>query len=559
MARPGGMAWSRRPRGPGGVSGRGWAGARGTCGNPVRRIETGTGNAAGLAHPCTTTAMRMRGRRSLEETQLGMPKLVAGLFGAAFLFSFLLTPVTRLLAQRWGWLDPPDSVRKVHGTPMPRIGGIAILLGWLLPLLGLQALGGLEPSSTSLIWRLLPAVLAIFATGLLDDAIGLNAKQKLAGQAVAALLACWAGLYFRTLAGFELHPAVGVALTLIWLIACSNCYNLIDGVDGLAAGTGLIAALAIVAVSLMEGHVLPLLLAIPLAGSLLGFLPFNFNPASIFLGDSGSLLTGFVLGCCLVQWPHRNGTLLDAVAPCIILAIPFLDAGISVIRRWLDEKPICLGDQGHLHHRLLGAGLGPRGVAIAFYVGGLLAAAVAVVRISGGSAATVAATAVFGLVIAAAAAHLYRRELLVLMELPRNMSLRRRARTRVALRGYEARLRRAGTPEECWRTLGDAAREFGFTMSALRIGDRHFEDGLPAAERISWTLRVALPRSGFVTVECPIGIALSVETVCDALVRGLTLKAGEFLPARVAPLSGSRGDGRSFAAGVAESKPVTVR
>src|SRR5207247_514333 len=165
---------------------------------------------------------------------------------------------------------------------------------------------------------------------------------------------------------------VSLPLTLLWLVGCANAFNLIDGVDGLATGLGLFATLTMVIAALLHGNLTLAIATAPLAGALLGFLRYNFNPASIFLGDSGSLLVGFLLGCYGVLWTQKSATLLGMAAPLMALSIPILDVCLSIGRRFLSQSPIFGADRGHIHHRLLDRGLSPRRVALLLYaVGGL--------------------------------------------------------------------------------------------------------------------------------------------------------------------------------------------
>ncbi len=455
----------------------------------------------------------------------------AGLAAAGFLLSLIFTPIARSLALRSGWVDRPDDERKRHAAPTPRNGGVAVLAAWFLAILMFHFAGAMDQTALGRIAGLIPAILTIFVTGLLDDLIELTPKQKLGGQAAAALLACASGLYFKSLAGFAIDPIPGVGLTVIWLMTCPNCFNLIDGADGLAAGIGAIAAVAVVAASLQASDPLPMLLAAPLAGALLGFLRHNFSPASIFLGDSGSLFSGFVLGCCLILWPTQGNTGLAALAPVFVFAVPFLDTGISVVRRYLAEQPICGGDHGHLHHRLKDSGLPAPAVALSLYGAGVAGAAAGLIQSSRSSAAGMLATALYCLAIVSAAACLYKPEWRILRELVRKPQLRSRARARVALGEYERVWQSAGSPDECWWTLRQVAREAGFSHCSLRIGDRHFEDRSTGQERPGWTLLVRLPESGYVALAGSPESAASLDAVVDALVRSLSSKALEFSPA----------------------------
>src|SRR5579863_1778740 len=243
---------------------------------------------------------------------------------SSFTLSLLLTPLCRNLFRRMSLVDIPDTHRKSHRTPVPHLGGIPIAVSYVMAcaLLMLTPLRGgvLVSSHLALVWKLLPAAGVVFATGILDDLFGLKPWQKLAGQLLGALIACWAGVRVVSVSGFSAASWIGLALTVLWLVGSTNAFNLIDGVDGLAAGIGLFAAVTMVLAALLLQSNVPLALAtIPLAGSLLGFLRYNFNPASIFLGDSGSLLVGFLLGCFGVIWSQKSATILGMTAPLMAL------------------------------------------------------------------------------------------------------------------------------------------------------------------------------------------------------------------------------------------------
>jgi len=228
--------------------------------------------------------------------------LILTLGALSVLIALVLTPIVRDGIGKFGFLDHPDGVRKKHTTAIPRVGGIAIVIAYVATF----AIAFLLPFSYTFVLRkALPNILQlsmvasmVFLTGVLDDLVGLTAWQKLTGLGGASALAYWAGIrvdihLFHFLPGW---PLLGFVITVIWLVGCANAFNLIDGMDGLAAGVGLVATLAMLIAALTQGN-MPLALAtMPLAGCLLGFLKYNFNPASVFLGDSGSLCIGFVLG-----------------------------------------------------------------------------------------------------------------------------------------------------------------------------------------------------------------------------------------------------------------------
>src|SRR5207248_2457378 len=166
----------------------------------------------------------------------------------------------------------------------------------------------------------------------------------------AACLAYWAGVHVLGVGGFSTHGWWSLPLTIMWLVGCSNAFNLIDGMDGLATGVGLFASFTMLAAALVQNNAPLALASAPLVGALLAFLRYNFNPASIFLGDSGSLTIGFVLGCFGAIWSQKSATLLGMTAPVMALSVPLLDTGIAVVRRFIRRQPIFSPDRNHVHH-----------------------------------------------------------------------------------------------------------------------------------------------------------------------------------------------------------------
>ena len=248
---------------------------------------------------------------------------------ASFLLSLILTPLCRNLFRNLGIVDQPDKHRKLHVQPVPTIGGVPILLAYLLScsvlLLAPPAQGLAHGGKLYIVWKLIPALLVVFLTGLMDDLLHLKPWQKLVGQVAGSCIAYWAGVRIVGIAGHSIESWWNLPLTVLWLIACTNSFNLIDGLDGLASGVGLFAT-ATTLIAAMLQHNIPLAAAtVPLAGALLGFLRYNFNPASIFLGDSGSLIIGFLLGSFGVIWSQKSATLLGMTAPLMALSIPLLE------------------------------------------------------------------------------------------------------------------------------------------------------------------------------------------------------------------------------------------
>lgn len=304
----------------------------------------------------------------------------------SLLLALFVTPPVRNLAERLGWMDQPDNRRHLHGKAVPRVGGISVAISFsgavvLLTLLPRSLFVG--ESLHPLLLLIGPAMAIVFVTGLLDDIYTLGPRKKLAGQGLAAVLAWWAGLRIETLGSVALDEWQSFFLTVFWLIGCSNAFNLIDGLDGLATGTGAIAAASMVAAAFLQGNLVLALGAAPLMGALIGFLRYNFSPASIFLGDCGSLSVGFLLGSFAVLWSQQADGLLTLVAPLMALVLPLADAGIAVVRRLVRGESIFSGDRNHIHHRLLCLGLAPRKTVLVLYGTAACAAVLAVVQSAG--------------------------------------------------------------------------------------------------------------------------------------------------------------------------------
>src|SRR5271170_4017743 len=298
----------------------------------------------------------------------------------------VLTPLFRDFFGFLGIVDRPDSERKNHSRPIPRVGGIALAVGYSGTMAAIALgwwFGGIHLASDptiQLVVRLLPAVVIIFGTGLIDDVWGLPPKYKLAGQCVAASYACWIGVRLAAPSGNSGWTIVIDLVSIFWLVLCANAFNLIDGMDGLAAGIGLIAAVSLLMAAIIHHHPGLALAIAPLIGGLFGFLYYNFNPASIFLGDCGSLLVGFLLGCYGLLWNQKATTGLGGLAPLAALALPVLEVMLSIARRYLRTRPIFGADGNHIHHRMLGLGLSPRASTLVLYSVSATAALVAVLQ-----------------------------------------------------------------------------------------------------------------------------------------------------------------------------------
>ena len=302
-------------------------------------------------------------------------------FVAALLTTLLMVPPVMRLAISNHWLDEPDGVRRSHERPVPRLGGVAIFGGVLLafgaaPLVGLFS--GVTPSVPHLTTALLLSSGILFLLGLCDDLRGIPPLMKLAGQVLAALVLVYAGFRVDVLVlPPEYQFSLGwlsIPVTVLWLVGVSNALNLVDGLDGLAGGIGVIALLAATASALVVGNTTIPWYTLALGGALLGFLRYNFAPAKIFLGDSGSLVVGFLLAVLTVKGATRPDQSTYALAPIFALSFPLLDTGIAMLRRWLRGTPLSRADARHIHHQLRALGLSARKAVTLVYAESILVA-----------------------------------------------------------------------------------------------------------------------------------------------------------------------------------------
>ena len=294
-----------------------------------------------------------------------------------FLFTLFFVPIVRDIAFHVGALDIPNA-RKVHKEPMPRLGGLAIFLGFLL---GYMLYGTHSAQMNSI----LIGSFVIVLTGILDDIKPLKASVKFAGQLVAACILVFYGNFLITnVTAFGLDISFGpfsYLLTLFFILGCINCINLIDGLDGLAGGISSIYFLTIGIIAVMQGSTgLDYILTFIMLGSTLGFLVHNFNPATIFMGDSGSMFLGFIIAT-IALLGFKNVTLTSLIIPLLILAIPILDTLFAIIRRILKGESISTPDKFHIHHQLLKRNFSQRQTVLIIYVINLLFAFASIVYV----------------------------------------------------------------------------------------------------------------------------------------------------------------------------------
>ena len=417
----------------------------------------------------------------------------------AFVLCLVLTPLCRNLFLRFDIVDRPDELRKLHLKPIPRIGGIPIVLSYAgaLAIMLLVAPRGARISvqHTQLILELLPAAAVIFLTGLLDDLLTLKPWQKLGGQGLAALLAVSLGA--RLSLGHGASAWVTVPLSLVWLIGCTNAVNLIDGLDGLATGVGLFATVTTLVVSLIQGNVGLAMATVPLAGCLLAFLRYNFSPASVFLGDSGSLTIGFMLGCFSLIWSQHSGTLLGMTAPLMVLALPLIDVGLAIGRRLVRSKPIFQGDRGHIHHMVLARGATPRNAALILYGVSGLAAFLAVLQSFPSYQFRGLVIIVFFALVWTGINHLGYVELSAARRTLTHRMVLRVLKEEIYLQDLDRALLGARSVEDCWIIIRDACRDLSFASVQMYLQDQSYEATfLNSIHDLSWRLTLSLGRKG---------------------------------------------------------------
>lgn len=299
------------------------------------------------------------------------------MLGTTFLFSLCITPVIKMIAKHVGAMDIPNE-RKVHKVPMPRLGGLSIFFGFLL---GYMLFG----EQSIVMNSILIASFVVILIGVFDDIKPLKASVKFIGQLVAACIIVFYGnIILRDVSAFGIYIDFGlfsIPFTIFFILGCINCMNLIDGLDGLAAGISSIYFATIGIIAIMQGKFgLDFLLTFIMLGSTLGFLVHNFNPATIFMGDSGSMFLGLIISV-IALLGFKNVTMTSLIIPLLLLAIPILDTIFAIIRRTLKGEKISTPDKYHIHHQLLKRNLSQRQTVLAIYVINILFAIASIVYV----------------------------------------------------------------------------------------------------------------------------------------------------------------------------------
>jgi len=295
--------------------------------------------------------------------------LIVLAFVAAGIVAYAATPLVKRFAYVIGAVDVPRDNRRMHKTPIPRLGGLAIFAGFLISTL---IFGRMDQMMASI----LIGALLLVTMGILDDILALRASIKLVVQIVAALIpVLYGGLRIETLSNFNFFSAepysylgiLSIPITVIWIVGLTNAVNFIDGLDGLAAGVSSISAITMLVISCILGDPVVAVVIAALAGAIIGFLPYNFNPAKIFMGDTGSNFLGFILATLSIQGLFKFYAVVSFAVPFLILGLPLFDMLSSIIRRVAKGQSPMAPDRGHIHHRLIDMGLSQKQAVAVLY------------------------------------------------------------------------------------------------------------------------------------------------------------------------------------------------
>lgn len=276
-------------------------------------------------------------------------------FILALAISFACTPAVRMLAIKIKAVDVPKDNRRMHKVPIPRMGGLAIFAGFLVSVLFFVPLGTEFRS-------ILIGALILVVLGIIDDIVALKPKTKFAGQIIAALIPALSGVSIHGIVNpfvpgqYSTLGIFSIPLTVIWIVGITNAVNFIDGLDGLACGVSAIATVTMFIIAVLFGEIYIALMMAALAGACLGFLPYNMNPAKIFMGDTGSMFLGYILATVSIQGLFKFYAVISFAVPFILLGLPIFDTGFAIVRRLLKGQSPLQADRGHVHHRLIDLG-----------------------------------------------------------------------------------------------------------------------------------------------------------------------------------------------------------
>lgn len=400
--------------------------------------------------------------------------------GAGWLATYLATPLVRTAAVRLGFVDKPGG-RKTQERPIALGGGVAVFVGAIaaLAIAFLFADIALEATFFDADARLLSGLAlaagATLALGVYDDATNLRGLYKLAGQLLIAGMLVYLGLRMDHFELFGNEITLGwlaVPFSMFWLVGSTNAINLLDGIDGLASGVGLVLCLTLASINALFGHFPEAVVMLALAGSLLGFLRYNFAPASIYLGDAGSMLIGLVIGAIAMQTHAKTPAFVAMVVPLAVWAVPILDSGAAIVRRRLTGRSIFAPDRGHLHHSLLTRGWTVRQATTFITLICALTCLSAVLGVLWRSEWVVIATVAFVIVFLVSSKTFGHIEFALLKERVRplgRMSAGAAAGSEALANHGAVRLQGSHEWEVLWASLVEAAPNYGLTKLQLTI------------------------------------------------------------------------------------------
>jgi len=306
-------------------------------------------------------------------------------FAVSFIITFITTPFIKRIAIKVGIVDKPDEARRVHKKATPLLGGLAMFYGFIISVI---LFGNLNMNIRGIVL----GALVILVVGIIDDARQLSAKIKLPFQILAAIILVLHDVKIDVISvptfiseSGVLHLGFwGIPLTVLWVVGVTNAVNLIDGLDGLAAGVSSIACMSLFCIALIVGEHEVALITAALTGCCFGFLPYNFNPAKIFMGDTGSTFLGFILGSVSIMGLFKSYAVISVVVPFLVLGLPLFDTGFAIFRRMKAGKPIMSPDREHLHHRVLDMGFSQKKTVGIIYLMCTVLGLCAVVLVSNG-------------------------------------------------------------------------------------------------------------------------------------------------------------------------------
>ncbi len=458
-------------------------------------------------------------RQLTSEATLTILRTTMALYGLLFAFALIVslcvTPPVRALARKAGVLDVPDGKRKLHPRPIPRLGGVAVFISFYVSLWLVGTL--LDSRSVHSAFELAAAMFApsllILVLGIVDDKYSVGPWLKLAVQSIAGLIVYYQlEIRIDTLAPLLIGNPTMLGLlslpaTLFWIVLITNAFNVVDGMDGLATGVAFIALACMFMVSLQMNQPAIAFAAAPLAGAVLGFLRYNFHPASIFLGDSGSLFLGFQLAVLSIVGSQKSSTAVAVAGPVFVLALPLVETATSALRRWVSGRSIMQPDSAHIHHQLIRLGCTPRRAAGILYLGSGLCGLASLFVIQGGSANIgLIALSFFAVTVFGIQQLGYTEFAEINGALRRFVHQRQIIQNSIICRRLATELANASSMNSAWSTLKSAASRLGFSYVELTLESRtldldtvlprYAERLLPApgsAQQPETTFAVALP------------------------------------------------------------------